>query len=610
LFSLKVKVTGIEVYKADPGRWAPVLSEPKELDLVKISGIEEVLGQSRLEAGRYTQVRFQVEDASVVLGSSSFRASIPSREVRLVGTFEVEAGKTTVLTLDFDVGASLKITAKDQAVFAPAVKLSTTEPQSTPPSLRLSAVTVSGLLATAPEYLRIDLTEFSRIANLVYPGKVPRSLQVFLLLTEDDQAYLVLGLDKTIDRYITAGTVRGFRAPSLKAIPNELDFAGRIIVSDDIVQLEPLRATPGQVNADGKGYAFKRVVMDTTYIFASARIKAQQVTRRMGFAFASDAFGKSANLDDYLAVLDPYNTETQIRVANVIGTVLFPTEAMRRFLGEVYKFSPQEVGEILERPTVFYEALQDDEAQLLNIDQLYPTYKDPTLKLHKFHGEMLAVKGIALGHMVRTEDIPQLRNSPVHITSKVIGVADLTGAMPLIGISSEDVSGEVFGHYRFEVSVYVFEGQKAHAFLISKKAVALDPIAEVERASFGNRVKSRLANYSELKAPSIKVAADLTLEQVDLLLPSKAGDPLILTRHPQLASGDFLKSVSFDGYLIDGRFLGISSDLIARYGPRVLVVNQSGISFEKGPVPTPTPPAAPTPTPVPTPAPPPRPPGY
>ena len=62
------------------------------------------------------------------------------------------------------------------------------------------------------------------------------------------------------------------------------------------------------------------------------------------------------------------------------------------------------------------EELMDDEAQLLNIGELVPTVSDPSLKLHNYHGEMVSIQGIALGEMVRTEDIPKLEDLPVHVT--------------------------------------------------------------------------------------------------------------------------------------------------------------------------------------------------
>ncbi len=150
------------------------------------------------------------------------------------------------------------------------------------------------------------------------------------------------------------------------------------------------------------------------------------------------------------------------------------------------------------------------------------------------------------------------------------------------------------------------------AFLISKKAVPLDPIADVERAKLGDRVRSSLSGYTVVEMPQLQVTPDLVLEQVDLLLPDTQGKPVILTRHPELVTGNYLKTVTFDGYLLDANLLGIPKDFVTRYGVRLLVVNGMALTFDRGvptPGPTPTPPPVPTPspTPGPTPTPPPTP---
>ena len=44
-----------------------------------------------------------------------------------------------------------------------------------------------------------------------------------------------------------------------------------------------------------------------------------------------------------------------------------------------------------------------------------------------------------------------MQNLPTHITAQMI--ADLTGHMPILGNSSQDVSGEIFGFFRFDLSV-------------------------------------------------------------------------------------------------------------------------------------------------------------
>ena len=454
-----------------------------------------------------------------------------------------------------------------------------------------------------PDYATIDATQTAELVAMVYPGRVPKTVQVLLLLTSKDEAFLVVALDTNIDRFITAATVEGFEVPLPDGLPPELDFAPTLVVTDSITLQEPIVTTPDQVLQDPLGLALQRVSMDTTYILGSIRVKdAPEAFKHMGFGSATDSLG-STSQEDYLTVVDPYNTEAQVRVAELVGTVLYPTETMRQLLEVVLRFAPDDRRDALDRPSVFYETLSDGPVDHLTIGDLVPTFQDPTLKLHTFHGEMVTVEGVALGKMVRTEDIPVVKRSPVHLTFKVMGVVDLTGAMPVVGISSEDVSGDVFGHFRFLLSVYRYQDEKALAFLISKETVPLDPVAHVTRAEFGDRVVSTLSDYTVTELAQTEVASDLILEQVDLLVPTDPEFPMALTRHPDLLTGDYLKSVSVDGFLIDARFLGVPSEFVDAHGAGVLVVSGNSIQFEKGapPVVAPTPsPTVVPPTPTPT----------
>ena len=73
-----------------------------------------------------------------------------------------------------------------------------------------------------------------------------------------------------------------------------------------------------------------------------------------------------------------------------------------------------------------------------------------------------------------------------------------------------------------------------------------------------------------------------------------------MTRHDDLRTGNYLDSVSFDGYMLDGRLLGVSQP-VPFEEPKTVVVNATNLSFTKGVAPALDLPIAPTAAPTPTP---------
>ena len=490
---------------------------------------------------------------------------------------------------------------------------------------------VEGVLVTVPGYARIELPDLSRVLTpevaavlldrigIAYPGRTPASLQLIVMLTRDLGTYVVIGLDTDVDKWLTTQQVDGFLVDPISDLLPNVDWKGGLILSDSIELAEPERVSPRDVLDDPTLYALRRVEMDTTYAFGSVRLKESTVIEHVGFALATDDLG-SADIDGYLAVIDPYNTETQIRDAAVFGTVLYASEPMLQLLTDVLGIDRGDVDEVLSRtkPALFFEDLIDDEAELVSIERLVPTLEDPTPKLADWHGQTVSIEGIALGETVRTEDIQVLENSPVHITGRVEGVVDLTGAMPLVGLSSKsgEESGVSVGHYRYQLAIHAFGGDVAFAFVLGREPVPLDPVEHVERAEFGDRVSAVLHGYAVVVLPETTLASDFTLAETTLLVPTNVGDPPILTHHPELTTGDYLAEVQVDGYMIGAAFLGVPEQYIAAHGAGVVVAGQVGLEFEKGvapllptvaPVPTVPPaptaiPLPPTPTAVPVPS--------
>jgi len=106
------------------GEWIPIIGAPPSFDLMDVIGVEQLLGSVNITAGKYTQIRMDVDRVEVVtVDGDNFTAEVPSEKLKIVRPFNVEADTTTVLTLDFDGSKSLIITGTGKALFKPVVKL-------------------------------------------------------------------------------------------------------------------------------------------------------------------------------------------------------------------------------------------------------------------------------------------------------------------------------------------------------------------------------------------------------------------------------------------------------------------------------------------------------
>lgn len=141
--SVSVTVSGVEIHKAglaetDESGWISMkLSGASTFDLLQIKGLEQVLATGDLAAGTYTQIRMAVTRVQVTLkGGNPQDATIPSGKLKFVQSFDVVAGKSTVLLFDFDAAKSVNVTGNDKVMFKPVIKLDVTK---TPGTLQITA---------------------------------------------------------------------------------------------------------------------------------------------------------------------------------------------------------------------------------------------------------------------------------------------------------------------------------------------------------------------------------------------------------------------------------------------------------------------------------------
>jgi hypothetical protein len=133
--ALELNITKIEVHEAGENEtnettgWTTVFEGAKILDLIQFTDVIAIVGQKELDAGKYTQIRLILSDSSVKIYSLSlniynrtYPLKVPSKELKLVHSFEIQVNKTLALTLDFDIEKSLDRTSEGYTL-KPTVKI-------------------------------------------------------------------------------------------------------------------------------------------------------------------------------------------------------------------------------------------------------------------------------------------------------------------------------------------------------------------------------------------------------------------------------------------------------------------------------------------------------
>lgn len=139
--AVNVTVTRLRVHRSDSAAdtdsgWTDITLNPaKKINLLNLSnGVLEALGQTTLEAGRYTQLRLVLDanangSANTVVptvGKAEQPLDTPSgvqSGIKLVGSFDVSAGQKTDVVLDFDACKSVLTRGRGGYALKPVVKV-------------------------------------------------------------------------------------------------------------------------------------------------------------------------------------------------------------------------------------------------------------------------------------------------------------------------------------------------------------------------------------------------------------------------------------------------------------------------------------------------------
>ncbi len=108
------------------GEWIKIdiAEDAGTFDLLDIKGIEQFLGETEVAAGKYTQLRLTVEKIEVALDGGKLQlANLPSGVLKFVRPFDVVAGETVEILIDFDADRSVNVTGGGKIQVKPVVKL-------------------------------------------------------------------------------------------------------------------------------------------------------------------------------------------------------------------------------------------------------------------------------------------------------------------------------------------------------------------------------------------------------------------------------------------------------------------------------------------------------
>lgn len=128
----KVRVHRSEGASDQEAGWTDItLSPAKKINLLNLTnGVLEALGQTSLEAGRYTQLRLVLDsNGNTVVptaGKTEQPLETPSAAqsgIKLVGSFDVTAGQKTDVVLDFDACKSVVTRGRNGYALKPVVKV-------------------------------------------------------------------------------------------------------------------------------------------------------------------------------------------------------------------------------------------------------------------------------------------------------------------------------------------------------------------------------------------------------------------------------------------------------------------------------------------------------
>lgn len=156
---VNIVISRVEVHKAgsdSTSGWSIINSVEETYDLLLLrNGASAVLGNSKLDAGHYSQIRLIIGTGSnIIINGEFYSLDVMSGEesgVKLNHAFDIEAGLVYELMLDFDAGHSIIQTGNGQYKLKPVIRLvpavisGTISGRINPAAIQAAIYTITGL---------------------------------------------------------------------------------------------------------------------------------------------------------------------------------------------------------------------------------------------------------------------------------------------------------------------------------------------------------------------------------------------------------------------------------------------------------------------------------
>ena len=111
-----ITISQIKVHMASPDSFIVISNTEQKFDLLYLKTNPTAIAQASLEAGHYNQIRMPVVLGKIIFLENGkdveYALEIPSDEIKIPVQFEIKAGGTTQIILDFDAEKSIHVTKK------------------------------------------------------------------------------------------------------------------------------------------------------------------------------------------------------------------------------------------------------------------------------------------------------------------------------------------------------------------------------------------------------------------------------------------------------------------------------------------------------------------